>query len=95
MLKETMAAEKETPGTGAKQEHFFAGTMGRTEAEDVLRSRINSTFLLRESESQAGAYTISIRDADQVFHFRVGMLEGGQVFIDPQQPFDNFEGLVR
>lgn len=95
MLQQAKEVEKQATDEWTKRENFFAGKMGRVEAEDVLRTRVNSTFLLRESESQEGAYTISIRDSDQVFHFRVGMLPRGQVYIDPQQPFDDFRGLVR
>mmetsp|Transcript_17816 Transcript_17816/g.46513 ORF Transcript_17816/g.46513 Transcript_17816/m.46513 type:complete len:857 (-) Transcript_17816:89-2659(-) len=96
MLAATVAERERgaSGGDGARGEDFLAGTMSRTEAEDVLRTRVNSTFLIRESVPRAGAYTISVRDADQVFHFRVGMTADHQVFIDPKMPFANIEGLV-
>eukprot|EP00038_Savillea_parva_P007947 m.173483 g.173483 ORF g.173483 m.173483 type:complete len:828 (-) comp13702_c0_seq1:244-2727(-) len=94
MLAQAIGTDKDTDSGGPKREEFFAGKMPRAEAEDVLSTRVNSTFLLRESETQSGAYTISVRDSNQVFHFRIGTMESGHIFIDPQQPFDDFEGLV-
>ena len=59
-------------------------------------SNIAGSFLVRESESNPGDFTLSIRDQCRVRHYPIqyGFLESGVFFVTEVASFDSIPGLV-
>ena len=49
---------------------WYHGPISRIEAQRFLESGIAGSFLVRESESIPGGYSISLRANDIVYHYR-------------------------
>jgi abelson tyrosine-protein kinase 1 len=73
---------------------WFHGKISRTAAEHLLTSGINGSFLIRESESNPGEYSISLRYEGKMFHYRI-MREGNMVFITKENKFLTLMDLVK
>ncbi|XP_077343211.1 tyrosine-protein kinase FRK [Lithobates pipiens] len=75
---------------------FFRSTK-RSEAERQLFLPGNQTgsFLIRESESQRGDYSLSVFDGSAVKHYRIRRLDNGGFYISPRKTFRNLEELVQ
>jgi hypothetical protein len=59
-------------------EDWFHGRIKRQEAEKILLQRsVNGGFLLRESESTPGEYSLSVRDGDNVKHYKIKTMDDG------------------
>ncbi|XP_055368658.1 GRB2-related adapter protein-like isoform X2 [Betta splendens] len=71
---------------------WFAGRVTRLEAEERLRWQDPGVFLLRESESAPGEFSISLSYGDRVEHFRV--LEGGGRYCIWEETFPSLNRLV-
>lgn len=54
----------------------------------------HGTFLIRESESQPGNYSLSIREADSVKHYRIRSMDSGEYYIASRAVFSNLKELV-
>ena len=52
------------------------------------------SFLVRESTSTSGNYSLSIRDAKTVKHYRMQKLDSGGYFVTPQVTFASIPELV-
>lgn len=77
---------------------WFFGKISRSKAEKLLmdsRCR-HGFFLVRESESARGQYSLSLRDGDTVRHYRVQDCEGGTIKLwgSPTSPFKSLVELV-
>ncbi len=59
------------------QHKWFHGSISRSEAEQLLSSGINGSYLVRESESSPGQKTISLRYDGRVYHYHIKMDNGG------------------
>uniref|UniRef100_G3NQK1 Tyrosine-protein kinase n=1 Tax=Gasterosteus aculeatus aculeatus TaxID=481459 RepID=G3NQK1_GASAC len=75
--------------------------MGRKDAERQLLGQGNQrgTFLIRESETTKGAYSLSIRDwddnkGDHVKHYKIRKLDNGGYYITTRSQFDTVQQLV-
>lgn len=73
---------------------WFHGNITRAEAEMLLSSGINGSFLLRESESKPGQFSISLRYDGRVFHYRIHFDPQGKCFVTPDSKFDTLAKLV-
>eukprot|EP00051_Salpingoeca_urceolata_P018662 m.264115 g.264115 ORF g.264115 m.264115 type:complete len:686 (-) comp19247_c6_seq8:39-2096(-) len=73
---------------------WYHGRIPRTTAEYLLNSGIDGSFLIRESESNPGEHSISMRHEGMVSHYRVGKNAQG-VYISPEYPFPSLEALVK
>ena len=72
------------------------GKMNRSEAERLLRTKINSvagTFLIRESELISREYAVSVHCHDRVRHYRIRTLDDFY-FISQRHKFQTLEELV-
>uniref|UniRef100_A0AAQ4QFJ4 Tyrosine-protein kinase n=1 Tax=Gasterosteus aculeatus aculeatus TaxID=481459 RepID=A0AAQ4QFJ4_GASAC len=81
---------------------WYFGKMGRKDAERLLLLPGNQrgTFLARESETTKGAYSLSIRDwdevkGDNVKHYKIRKLDSGGYYITTRAQFDALQKLVK
>ncbi|XP_068118113.1 src-like-adapter 2 isoform X2 [Hyperolius riggenbachi] len=75
--------------------------INREKAEELLLVSSNSSgsFLIRESETRKGSYSLSIRKTNQVTrdsikHYRINQLENGWLFISPRLTFPTLQEMV-
>ena len=54
----------------------------------------SGSFLVRESKSSPGSYSLSIRDAQKVNHHKIQKLDGGGYFVTPQFTFASIPELI-
>ncbi|XP_066529011.1 src-like-adapter 2 isoform X2 [Hoplias malabaricus] len=78
----------------------FVG-LGRQKAEELLLLPYNQpgSFLIRESESENGAHTLSVRKSSRlerqsIKHYRIHRLENGFYYISPRLTFPTLPDLV-
>ncbi|KAM4583840.1 GRB2-related adapter protein-like [Odontesthes bonariensis] len=71
---------------------WFARDVSRLEAEQRLRRQDSGVFLVRESESAPGEFSLSVSYGDRVEHFRV--LEGGGQYSIWDKSFGSLNRLV-
>ncbi|XP_019958689.2 GRB2-related adapter protein-like [Paralichthys olivaceus] len=71
---------------------WFAGRVSRLEAEQRLRWQDAGVFLVRESESAPGEFSVSVSYGDRVEHFRV--LEAGGQYCIWDESFCSLNRLV-
>ncbi|RVE56151.1 hypothetical protein OJAV_G00233400 [Oryzias javanicus] len=90
------------PVDSVQAEDWFFGKLGRKDAERQLLSAGNTrgTFLIRESETTNGAFSLSIRDwdsvkGDHVKHYKIRMLDSGGFYITTRAQFDTLPQLVQ
>ncbi|XP_027630311.1 tyrosine-protein kinase Fgr isoform X2 [Tupaia chinensis] len=81
---------------------WYFGKIGRKDAERQLLSPGNpqGAFLIRESETTKGAYSLSIRDWDQargdhVKHYKIRKLDTGGYYITTRAQFPSVRELVQ
>ncbi|XP_070620999.1 tyrosine-protein kinase Lck [Erythrolamprus reginae] len=84
-----------------EQEPWFFKALGRKDAERRLLTAGNThgAFLLRESESTKGSFSLSVRDFDQnqgevVKHYKIRNMDNGGFYISPRITFDSLHSLV-
>nr|XP_020462501.1 proto-oncogene tyrosine-protein kinase Yrk-like [Monopterus albus] len=89
------------PVDSIQAEEWYFGKMGRKDAERQLLGHSNQrgTFLIRESETTKGAYSLSIRDwddtkGDHVKHYKIRKLDNGGYYITTRSQFDTVQQLV-
>ncbi|XP_061903230.1 tyrosine-protein kinase Fgr isoform X3 [Entelurus aequoreus] len=89
------------PVDSIQAEEWYFGKMGRKDAERQLLGHGNQrgTFLIRESETTKGAYSLSIRDwddnkGDHVKHYKIRKLDNGGYYITTRSQFDTVPQLV-
>ncbi|NXI40242.1 SRMS kinase, partial [Galbula dea] len=82
-------------GTSAQRPWYFS-KISRNEAEHLLLSPPNQhgSFLVRDSESSKGEYSLSVRNHSKVSHFRICKSPGGSLYIQKGQPFPSMEELL-
>uniref|UniRef100_A0A8D3BK37 Tyrosine-protein kinase n=1 Tax=Scophthalmus maximus TaxID=52904 RepID=A0A8D3BK37_SCOMX len=90
------------PADSIQAEEWYFGKMGRKDAERLLLNTGNhrGTFLVRESETTKGAYSLSIRDwdeakGDNVKHYKIRKLDNGGYYITTRAQFDTLQKLVK
>ena len=54
----------------------------------------SGSFLVRDSKSSSGSYSLSIRDAQKVKHHKIQKLDDGGYFVTPQLTFETIPKLV-
>eukprot|EP00050_Salpingoeca_kvevrii_P021428 m.110437 g.110437 ORF g.110437 m.110437 type:complete len:506 (+) comp9340_c0_seq2:147-1664(+) len=76
-------------------EEWYHGRIKRGEAEKILLNNAQpGGFLIRESESKPGDYSLSVREADNVKHYRIRTLDEGGYYISRRRTFQNLNELV-
>ncbi|NXX84948.1 BLK kinase, partial [Urocolius indicus] len=84
-----------------EEEKWYFKTLSRKDAERLLLSSGNKvgSFLVRESETSKGAYSLSVRDGDSahgdiIKHYRIRSLDGGGYYISPRMTFSSLPELI-
>ncbi|XP_066554983.1 tyrosine-protein kinase fynb isoform X3 [Amia ocellicauda] len=90
------------PVDSIQAEDWYFGKLGRKDAERQLLSNGNprGTFLIRESETTKGAFSLSIRDwddikGDHVKHYKIRKLDSGGYYITTRAQFETLQQLVQ
>ncbi|CAG5896534.1 unnamed protein product [Menidia menidia] len=90
------------PADSIQAEEWYFGKMGRKDTERLLLHPGNQrgTFLVRESETTKGAYSLSIRDwdevkGDNVKHYKIRKLDNGGYYITTRAQFETLQKLVK
>ncbi|KAM7177008.1 tyrosine-protein kinase Yes [Macrochelys suwanniensis] len=90
------------PADSIQAEEWYFGKMGRKDAERLLLNPGNQRgiFLVRESETTKGAYSLSIRDwdevrGDNVKHYKIRKLDSGGYYITTRAQFESLQKLVK
>ncbi|XP_037005329.2 tyrosine-protein kinase Fgr isoform X2 [Artibeus jamaicensis] len=90
------------PVDSIQAEEWYFGKIGRKDSERQLLSPGNprGAFLIRESETTKGAYSLSIKDWDQargdhVKHYKIRKLDTGGYYITARAQFDSVQELVK
>ncbi|XP_029903455.1 tyrosine-protein kinase Blk [Myripristis murdjan] len=85
-------------------EKWFFKNISRRECERMLLAPGNKpgAFLVRESETTKGAFSLSIRDSvreseqgDVVKHYKIRCLDNGGYYISPSSTFSSLQELVK
>nr|XP_018672695.1 proto-oncogene tyrosine-protein kinase Src-like isoform X1 [Ciona intestinalis] len=89
------------PANSVQCEEWFFGKIGRKDSERLLLNQENlrGTFLIRESETAPGTFSLSILDEDQakglnVKHYRIRKLDSGGFYITARAQFETLKNLV-
>lgn len=91
-----------TPVKSLEMEKFFFNNITRKDGERQLLAPDNlpGTFLIRESETSLGTYSLSVRDKDAsrgdvIKHYKIRMLDNGGYYISPALTFSSLQELVK
>nr|XP_012608416.1 tyrosine-protein kinase Blk isoform X1 [Microcebus murinus]XP_012608417.1 tyrosine-protein kinase Blk isoform X1 [Microcebus murinus]XP_012608418.1 tyrosine-protein kinase Blk isoform X1 [Microcebus murinus]XP_012608419.1 tyrosine-protein kinase Blk isoform X1 [Microcebus murinus]XP_012608420.1 tyrosine-protein kinase Blk isoform X1 [Microcebus murinus] len=82
-------------------EKWFFRSISRKETERQLLAPVNKagSFLIRESETSKGAFSLSVKDVtaqgDIVKHYKIRSLEEGGYYISPRITFPSLQALVQ
>ncbi|XP_031656240.1 tyrosine-protein kinase Fyn isoform X3 [Oncorhynchus kisutch] len=90
------------PVDSIQAEDWYFGKLGRKDAERQLLFTGNprGTYLIRESETTKGAFSLSIRDwddvkGDHVKHYKIRKLDSGGYYITTRAQFETLQQLVQ
>ncbi|XP_055357949.1 tyrosine-protein kinase Abl-like isoform X2 [Paramacrobiotus metropolitanus] len=84
-----------SPVSNLESYSWYHGKISRNTAEFLLSSGINGSFLVRESESNEGQWSISLRYEGRVYHYRINQMPDGKLYITPDSQFKSLSLLVR
>lgn len=85
------------PDQSIEAEPWFFGAIKRADAEKQLLYPENQegAFLIRESESQKGEFSLSVYDGKAVKHYRIRRLDSGEYFVTRRKVFHSLNAFVR
>ncbi|XP_061089375.1 tyrosine-protein kinase Blk isoform X2 [Conger conger] len=85
-----------------EEEQWFFANLSRKETEGLLLAPGNKpgAFLIRESETSKGAFSLSVRDMlpdsrSLVKHYKIRSLDSGGYYISPKICFSSLQDLVK
>jgi len=81
------------PGNTMEAEEWYMGKIKRGLAEKLVMSASPGSFLVRESESRKGDYSLSVNAGQNIKHYRINQ-EGGAYFIAKRAQFNGITELV-
>ena len=74
---------------------WYFGQIKRVDAEKLLRWNPEpGKFLVRQSESKPGDYSLSLHDGIEPKHYRIRQLDAGGFFIARKAVFETLQDLV-
>jgi fyn-related kinase len=81
--------------TTVEAEDWYFGMIKRVDAEKLLRwSSVRGTFLIRQSESKPGDFSLSLHDGVTIKHYRIRRMDAGGFFIARKSVFNTLQELV-
>ncbi|XP_066532366.1 tyrosine-protein kinase fynb isoform X2 [Hoplias malabaricus] len=90
------------PVDSIQAEEWYFGKLGRKDADRQLLQvgNVRGSYLVRESETTTGAYSLSIRDwdeakGDHVKHYKIRKLDSGGYYITTRAQFETLQQLVQ
>ncbi|XP_052003382.1 tyrosine-protein kinase Lyn-like [Xyrauchen texanus] len=90
------------PADSMDANEWFFRNVSRRDAERQLLAPSNKpgTFLIRDSETTPGNYSMSVRDvspdgSDQIKHYKIRKLDSGGFYISPRITFRKLEDLIK
>ncbi|KAM6242819.1 tyrosine-protein kinase HCK isoform 2-T2 [Spheniscus humboldti] len=90
------------PADSLETEEWFFKGISRKDAERQLLGPRNviGSFMIRDSETTKGCYSLSVRDGDDlqggtVKHYKIRTLDSGGFYISPRSSFDTLQELVQ
>jgi len=83
-----------TPATSLHMHLWYHGSISRIAAEYLLASGINGSFLLRDSESKPGEYSVSVRYEATIYHYHIRQDSDQKYFISSDHKFSTLPELV-
>ncbi|XP_043256470.1 tyrosine-protein kinase Abl isoform X3 [Colletes gigas] len=83
-----------TPVNSLEKHSWYHGRISRNNTEYLLRSGINGSFLVRESESSPGQRSISLRYEGRVYHYRINEDSEGKMYVTNESKFNTLAELV-
>lgn len=77
-------------------EPWYLGKIGRAEAELRLKAPENDdgAYIIRDSDTTAHQYSLSLRHENDVKHYRIKLFDEGGFFIDKRTVFSTIHDLV-
>ncbi|XP_036376567.1 tyrosine-protein kinase Lyn-like [Megalops cyprinoides] len=85
-----------------ESEDWFFKDITRRDAERQLLAPANKpgSFLIRESETSKGSYSLSIRDiddqgADTVKHYKIRTMDNGGYYVSPKNTFSDINSMIK
>jgi len=83
------------PCDSMESEEWFLGKIKRALAEKMVMSSTSGQFLVRESESKPGDYSLSVKDGENIKHYRIKTHEDGSgYYIARRVAFKDLKELV-
>uniref|UniRef100_A0A5K3EWG1 Tyrosine-protein kinase n=1 Tax=Mesocestoides corti TaxID=53468 RepID=A0A5K3EWG1_MESCO len=73
---------------------WYHGAVSRHAAEQLLRSGITGSYLVRESESAPGQLSVTVRNLGRVYHYRISRDSSGWFFITETHRFPTVVQLI-
>ncbi|CDS37968.1 tyrosine protein kinase Abl [Echinococcus multilocularis] len=73
---------------------WYHGAVSRQAAEQLLRSGITGSYLVRESESAPGQLSVTVRNLGRVYHYRISRDSCGWYFITETHRFPTVVQLI-
>ncbi|XP_042564893.1 phosphatidylinositol 3-kinase regulatory subunit gamma-like [Clupea harengus] len=90
----TLVCEEEEDVAHLDEQSWYLGDLKRTQAEELLRGRANGTFLIRDSQTQKGAYACSVVVDGEVKHCVIFRTASGFGFAEPYNLHSSLKDLV-
>ncbi|KAL3989304.1 Protein tyrosine kinase family protein [Acanthocheilonema viteae] len=82
------------PSNSLEKHSWYHGKVSRNESEYLLSSGISGSFLVRESETSIGQFSISVRHDGRVYHYRISVDRNDWLYITQESKFKTLGELV-
>lgn len=82
------------PGNTMEAEEWYFGKIKRGLAEKLVMSSPPGSFLVRESESRQGDYSLSVNAGANIKHYRINIEGGTTFFIAKRAQFSSIRELI-
>uniref|UniRef100_A0A8R1XTV7 Tyrosine-protein kinase n=1 Tax=Onchocerca volvulus TaxID=6282 RepID=A0A8R1XTV7_ONCVO len=82
------------PSNSLEKHSWYHGKVSRSESEYLLSSGISGSFLVRESETSIGQFSISVRHDGRVYHYRISVDRNDWLYITQESKFKTLGELV-
>ncbi|VDN92049.1 unnamed protein product [Brugia pahangi] len=82
------------PSNSLEKHSWYHGKVSRSESEYLLSSGISGSFLVRESETSIGQFSISVRHDGRVYHYRISVDRNKWLYITQESKFKTLGELV-